>query len=360
MGSPELIMVSSVSLTSNKITWEEVDFHLRNGRIIEYIVIISNNSMTYNLTSSERYVIVNDLVFGNVYNMSIAGVNSIGRGPFSDPVEVQIGSGKYNVSSLSVFVNNNYTSYSVPGPVSMLSSLMSTTWAVISWSVPSYILVNYPIITYEIGYTTHQSNGSCSPSDEFSPMIKTNTSNRNVYIISDLIGNSCYLFGVRGYTINGYGLWRVIGNITKSEGNCRQSEIYHFTICFHPVSSSNIGTITVLGVLVGILFIVVIVSVVGNILLLLYVRKYVEDIMILLIKNLHFADSNHWELIQLKEQTVGKLSFFCYLVLTHILSIYRPDEDIEINICELYSLHQSKPTDDIYNECQQPVETSVY
>ena len=87
-----------VNLTSNNITWEEVDCHLRNGRIIEYIVIISNNSMTYNLTSSERYVIVNDLVFGNVYNMSVAGVNSIGRGHFSVPVEIQIGSGKFIVS----------------------------------------------------------------------------------------------------------------------------------------------------------------------------------------------------------------------------------------------------------------------
>ena len=87
-------MVSSISLTSNNITWEEVDCHLRNGRIIEYSVIISNNSITYNLTSSERYVIVNDLVFGNVYNMSVAGVNPIGRGPYSDPIEVQIGTGK--------------------------------------------------------------------------------------------------------------------------------------------------------------------------------------------------------------------------------------------------------------------------
>ena len=62
MGSPKLIMVSSVSFTLNNITWEEIDCHLRNGRIIEYIVIISNNSITYNLTTTERYVIVNDLV----------------------------------------------------------------------------------------------------------------------------------------------------------------------------------------------------------------------------------------------------------------------------------------------------------
>ena len=90
-------MVFPLNKTSNNITWEEVDCHLRNGRIIEYIVIISDNSMTYNLISSERYVIVNDLVFGNVYNMGVAGVNSIGRGPISDPIEVQIGTGKYIV-----------------------------------------------------------------------------------------------------------------------------------------------------------------------------------------------------------------------------------------------------------------------
>ena len=112
-GSIKLIVVSTVNLTSNRITWEEIDCHLRNGRIIEYIVIISNNSMAYNLTSSERYVIVNDLVFGNVYNMSVAGVNSIGRGPFSDPIEVQIGTSKYIVSSSeqqSYFVLSSWSS----------------------------------------------------------------------------------------------------------------------------------------------------------------------------------------------------------------------------------------------------------
>ena len=81
-------MTLSVNLTVNKIIWEEIDCYLRNGRIIEYIVIISNNSITYNLTSTERYNVVNDLVFGNVYNMSVDG----------DLVEVQIGTSKYIVS----------------------------------------------------------------------------------------------------------------------------------------------------------------------------------------------------------------------------------------------------------------------
>ena len=72
------------------------------------------------------------------------------------------------------------------------------------------------------------------------------------------------------------------------------------------------------------------------------------------------ADSNHFVLIQLKEQTVGKLSYFYYLVLFHIMSIYRPDEDIAMKTCEPYSLHQSKPTDDIYDDCEPPVDTNVY
>ena len=42
--------------------------------------------------------------------------------------------------------------------------------------------------------------------------------NRNVNI-SDLIGNTCYLFGVRGYTVNGYGLWTEIDNQTLYEQN---------------------------------------------------------------------------------------------------------------------------------------------
>ena len=64
--------------------WEEVDCDQRNGRIIGYIVIINNNSNTYNLTSTERYITLNDLVLGGIYNISVAAVNSIGIGPFRE------------------------------------------------------------------------------------------------------------------------------------------------------------------------------------------------------------------------------------------------------------------------------------
>uniref|UniRef100_A0A1X7V4D5 Fibronectin n=1 Tax=Amphimedon queenslandica TaxID=400682 RepID=A0A1X7V4D5_AMPQE len=48
----------------NNLTWNEVNCSQRNGLVIGYTVIISNSSITYNLTSTERYIILNDLVFG--------------------------------------------------------------------------------------------------------------------------------------------------------------------------------------------------------------------------------------------------------------------------------------------------------
>ena len=82
-----------LSQSINNLTWTEVKCSQRNGLITGYTVIISNSSITYNLTSTERYIILNDLVFGTEYNISVAAVNSVGRGPFSNPVVVEIGIG---------------------------------------------------------------------------------------------------------------------------------------------------------------------------------------------------------------------------------------------------------------------------
>ena len=64
--------------------WNEVNCSLLNGRFVEYNLLLHSN--TYNLNSTERYIILNDLVFGIVYSISVAAVNSVGRGPFSDPI----------------------------------------------------------------------------------------------------------------------------------------------------------------------------------------------------------------------------------------------------------------------------------
>ena len=92
-GNVKSLNVSQVNHTSIRIMWEEVDCDQRNGRIIEYIVIISSNSNAYNVKSTERYITVNDVVVGGIYRCSVAAVNTIGIGPFSDYVEIEIATG---------------------------------------------------------------------------------------------------------------------------------------------------------------------------------------------------------------------------------------------------------------------------
>ena len=106
--------------------------------------------------------------------------------------------------------------YLVPGPVGSVSSIMDTTWAVISWSVPSYIPSDYPIITYEIGYHILQS-GNCLMDDIDIQMLQlSNSTNDNTFTtrITGLDHMSCYIFGVRAYTSRGPGGWIFIANET--------------------------------------------------------------------------------------------------------------------------------------------------
>ena len=78
----------------NNLFWNELNCSERIGIITSYTVMISNSSITYNLTSTDRHITLNDLVFGTVYNISVAAVNYVGRGPFSDPIVVEIGISK--------------------------------------------------------------------------------------------------------------------------------------------------------------------------------------------------------------------------------------------------------------------------
>ena len=105
--------------------------------------------------------------------------------------------------------------YSVPGPVGSVSSIMDTTWAVISWSVPSYIPLKYPIIRYEIGYHHLNDKCCCSMADvddiNIQVLNHSNESSDSTFInITGLSDSTCYIFGVRAFTINGPGNWRVI------------------------------------------------------------------------------------------------------------------------------------------------------
>ena len=131
--------------------------------------------------------------------------------------------------------------YLVPGPVGSVSSIMDTTWAVISWSVPSYIPSDYPIITYEIGFHTLQS-GCCSMVDDDDIDIQrlqlTNSTNGYTFTtrINNLEATSCYIFGVRAYTDRGHGGWVFIANETLIS-----TQFVTLTTSTQEVGSTNTG-----------------------------------------------------------------------------------------------------------------------
>ena len=94
---------------------------------------------------------------------------------------------------------------------------MDIAWAVISWSgVPSYIPQAYPIIRYEIGYHVLD-NCSMADVDDINIQVlnRSNVSSDSTFInITGLSDSTCYIFGVRAGTVNGYGEWTVIANET--------------------------------------------------------------------------------------------------------------------------------------------------
>uniref|UniRef100_A0A1X7V3J1 Fibronectin type-III domain-containing protein n=1 Tax=Amphimedon queenslandica TaxID=400682 RepID=A0A1X7V3J1_AMPQE len=278
----------------NNLTWNEVNCSQRNGLITGYTVIISNSSITYNLTSTERYIILNDLVFGTKYNISVAAVNSVGRGPFSDPIVVEIGI--------------------VPGPVGSVSGIMDTTWAVISWSVPSYIPSDYPIISYEIGYHISQC-GSCLMVDDNNILSKIlqfhNSTNGNTFTtrITGLDAMSCHIFGVRAYTDRGPGGWIFIANETLISTQfvtltlVNTQEVGSTNTVSGAVDSASIG----LGVVVGLLLISLAISIIINIYCFLKLKTY--------------------------DTTTAKQTKF--------------DDDIPMQACEPYGIHK---TEDVTRE----------
>ena len=94
----------------------------------------------------------------------------------------------------------------------------------ISWSVPSYIPDAPTSITYEIGYYVLQSN-NCLPVVDITPQLMMepalfNTTS-NSHTITGLTANTCYLFGVRAYTVNGRGLWRVRADRTTQPASSK-------------------------------------------------------------------------------------------------------------------------------------------
>ncbi|XP_019851154.1 PREDICTED: uncharacterized protein LOC109581472 [Amphimedon queenslandica] len=174
----------------------------------------------------------------------------------------------------------------------------------------------------------------------------SNSTNGNTFItITGLNDMSCYLFGVRAYTDNGYGEWTVIANETlslppqpstskmfsssvqsanssSSTGFCSIScplcnctSVCNATpVSVIPSTSDTSDSVIALSVLVGILCGLLTVSVVVHIYC--FIRK----------KNLY---------------TVNKQT--------------KANDDIAMQVCEPYEIHKTKQSEEnegVYDECQ--------
>ena len=86
--------VSEVSVAANSITvqWGEVPCLHRNGDITGYIVEVTRSEMvvaTVNVNGgSAREATVSGLNPSTEYTVTVAAVNSVGTGPFSDDISI--------------------------------------------------------------------------------------------------------------------------------------------------------------------------------------------------------------------------------------------------------------------------------
>ena len=92
-GPPTSLSVEPVNISLYNISWNQIDCYQHNGHITSYIILISRDDIEFNISSTTVYILTSDLVLGKVYNISVAGINDIGMGPFSEPVSFEIGNG---------------------------------------------------------------------------------------------------------------------------------------------------------------------------------------------------------------------------------------------------------------------------
>ena len=166
-------------------------------------MLVSNSSVTCNYTSTERHIILDDLEFDVVYNVSVAAVNDFGIGPFTDPVITEFQTSMYLISN-TCSITNHLSVDSIYSTVDYMS-------ASIGWNPPNFVSSDYPIITYEISY--QQSNDICQEPINVLETNLTNVSSTSINI-TGLTPDTKHVFAVRAYTINGYGEWSVITNET--------------------------------------------------------------------------------------------------------------------------------------------------
>ena len=90
-GVPQSVIVTSPSSTSLLVTWDHPPAPNRNGVITNYTVIRQKGSeiITIESASNDTSLLLTDLMPFTVYNITVAGSTSAGRGKFTTPVTMR-------------------------------------------------------------------------------------------------------------------------------------------------------------------------------------------------------------------------------------------------------------------------------
>ena len=80
------VQISAISATTYRIVW--------NGEFIGYTVDISNSSTSFTINTTSTQVVTSDLVAGVQYSITVAVVNVVGVGPYSDAAVFEAGTCK--------------------------------------------------------------------------------------------------------------------------------------------------------------------------------------------------------------------------------------------------------------------------
>ena len=76
--------------------WNEINCLLYNGDLVGYTVDVSasNSSTSFTINTTSTEVVTSDLVAGVQYNITVAVVNVVGEGQYSDAVVFEAGTCK--------------------------------------------------------------------------------------------------------------------------------------------------------------------------------------------------------------------------------------------------------------------------
>ena len=88
------VQISAISATTYRIVWSQIDCLLYNGEFVGYTVDISNSSTSFTINTTSTQVVTSDLVAGVQYSITVAVVNVVGVGPYSDATVFEAGTCK--------------------------------------------------------------------------------------------------------------------------------------------------------------------------------------------------------------------------------------------------------------------------